>query len=155
MALKLFKKANFDSADYLLNTGMQFAEKTGDDELIAKFYIYQSNVHYFTKDANIGLHTLKQAYPYLTKVPSYELHNKYLMLGGMFFEKLQKNDSALHYYHQCELLNNRENPYRSWFVYTLTALMFQQAEAFTESEKYFNKAYELTKTRVTKPIRVL
>ena len=44
--------------------------------------------------------------------------------------------------------NNRNNhPYDNWIVYYNMAQMFKRSEAFSESEKYFNKAYDLTKPK--------
>lgn len=147
LAMKQFHKARFDSADYLLKKGTVFAEKTGNAELIATYIIQQSNIHLFWGQFEEGLAILKKSNAYLVKTNSSELHEKYLRLCGRFYENLLRNDSALYYYHQCEVLNNRENPYGNWIVYYNMAQLFKRSEAFSEAEEYFTKAYSLTKPK--------
>jgi two-component sensor histidine kinase len=146
-AMKYFRRAKFDSADYFFKKGVVFAEKNGDDELLARYNITHGNVFLVEGQFTKGLELLNRGYTYLSRISSYELHNKYLLMRGMCMEKINKSDSALFYYHQCELLNNRENPYRNWLVYCQTALLFQVADAFEEAEKYFKKAYQITKAK--------
>jgi two-component sensor histidine kinase len=144
-ALRHFKRARFDSSDYLFNKGLVYATRTGNDELIAKYYITQGNVFLMTGDFNRGLGLLNMGQPWLAKTSSYELHHKYLLIRGLLMEKMNKIDSAVYYYHQCELLNNRHNPYRNWLVYGQLGMLFLYNDAFEESEKYFRKSYEMTK----------
>lgn len=147
LANRNFRKARFDSAGYWLNKGIGFAQKTGNDELIFKYLMFQSNILFFREDYAEGLALLKKSYPYLARTSSYDLQRKYLLLSGRFYENLHRNDSAMYYYHECELLNNRQDPYQNWLVYYDIAQMFKRSEAFPESEKYFIKAYELTKPK--------
>ena len=145
MAMKYFRKARFDSAGYLLNKGVGFAEKAGNDELMADYLIQQSHILFFAEKFEEGLTLLRTAYPHLQHISPGDRTREYLLLTGRFFENLHHNDSALYYYHQCELLNSRENPYDNFRVYYNIAQMFKRADAFNESEKYFLKAYQLTK----------
>ena len=147
IAMKYFRRARFDSAGYCLNKGIGFAQKTGNDELIANYIIQQSRILFFAEKFEEGLASLKKAYPHLQNIAPGDLNREYLLLAGRFFENLNRNDSALYYYHQCELLNNRENPYDNFRVYYNIAQMFKRADALDESEKYFLKAYNLTKPK--------
>jgi two-component sensor histidine kinase len=142
-----FRKARFDSADFFLKKGFSFAERSGNDELIARYIIEQCYIHLFGEKFKTGLNELKKIRPHLAKTSSHELHMRYLLLTGRFYENLHHNDSALHYYHECETLNNSNNPYDNWRVYYNMAQMFKRSEAFSESEKYFIKAYGITKPK--------
>ncbi len=107
LSKKYFRKTRFDSAEYVLKKGMVFAEKTGNDELIARYMIEQGYILFFREDFKEGLGMLKKSYPYLAKTSADDLHKKYLLWSGRFYESLNHNDSALYYYHECEALNNR------------------------------------------------
>ena len=147
MAMKYFKRSRFDSAGYLLNKGIEFAEKTGNDELMVKYIIQQSYILFFAQKFEDGLAILRKSEPYLRRTASGDLHSRYLLLTGRIYENLNHNDSAMYYYHECEVLNDHDNAYGNWLVYYDIAQMFKRADAFDESEKYFKKAYELTKPK--------
>lgn len=146
-ARRCFMTAKFDSALALLDKGLPFAERTNDPELIAKYYMEVASANSFKGNRRHALDIIKKAAPWLTRTTSYDLHHKYLLMTGIFYKALPKNDSALYFYQQCEKMNNRENPYRNWLVYVEMALVFQYSEAFEESEKYYRQAYALTKSK--------
>lgn len=147
MARKYFRSSRLDSAGYFISKGFVYAEKTGNSELIAKYIVERSNLLFFRNDFEEGLAMIRKAYPYLVKTASSDLYKRYYLLTGRLHENLHHNDSALYYYHQCELRNNSIDPYSNWIVYYNIAQMFKRSEAFSESEKYFSKAYNLTKPK--------
>ncbi len=55
LGMARFKKGKFDSAAYLLNKGKVYAERTGDDALIASYSIQQSYIHLFREEFEQGL----------------------------------------------------------------------------------------------------
>jgi two-component sensor histidine kinase len=146
-ARKYFMSAKFDSAATYLDKGLVFAININDDELLAKYYIEQSSLASFSGDNKKSLVIIRKAVPHLDRIKSYDLHNKYLLLTGKYYNAVTKNDSALHYFQLCEKLNNTENPYRNWLVYVELGLLFQYAESPVEAEKYFKKAYEITRSK--------
>ncbi len=146
VAIKKFVRSRFDSASFYLKEGIRYAVKTRDDEFITYYYLSLGNASILDEKAKEGLVELKKAEPYLSKA-SYKLRMKYLLFSGMAFDQLNAVDSSLYYYHRCENLNNVNDPYSNWYVYGRIALLFQQAEDYEQSEKYFIKAYELTKER--------
>lgn len=141
------RKAKFDSASWCLNKGFPFAKKSKDDQLIAWYIAQQSEIFYFKREFEKGLSLMLKAIPYLSKTSSVALDNNILNFCGRFYENLNRNDSALYYYHQCEIVNNQKDPYRNWLVYYDIAQMFKRADAFIKSEEYFSKAYSLTKPK--------
>ncbi|MEO8415482.1 MAG: sensor histidine kinase [Ginsengibacter sp.] len=146
-AVNNLRKGKFQRADFLLNKGNVFAERTGDNKLIAMYIVQGCYIHLLTEEFKEGLSLLEKCYPHLAKASSYELNRKYLYLKGRFNESLHRNDSAIYYYHQLELLNNRENPYQNWVVFNQMGQMFKASDAYAEAEKYFSKAYNITKPR--------
>lgn len=147
LSRKNTRKAKIDSGLYYISKGMPFAILSGDDDLITKFIIEKSTLHFLQNDFTQGLLQLKQADKYLARIASTDLHTKYLIWNARFYEALHHSDSSMYYYHECELLNEKNNPYDNWLVYYNMAQLFKRAEAYDESEKYFNKAYALTKPK--------
>ncbi len=145
-AMKKFVRSDFDSAALLFLKAIPFAEKTGDEGLISKFHLSIANSYILGERPADGLSALQSASPHLHKKSIYDLRMKYLVFHGMAYGKLHKIDSALHFYHRAEELNNSENPYKNWVVNAQIALMFQQTNAYEEAEKYFRKAYDLTRS---------
>lgn len=145
LAMVHFKRAKFDSAEFFLIKGDPYATKTGDDALIASYLIQKAYVELFKIDYEKGLSLLQAAQPHTESADSYELSGKYLYLKGRLFENLHQADSALYYFHELEVLNKEENPYKNWMVYTLIARMYKKADAYEASEQYFLKAYQITK----------
>lgn len=144
---RLFLTAKFDSCLRVLDKGMVFAEKTRDAELLAKYHMERANTFSLKGNKRQAINVIKLSEPFLAKTTSYDLHHKFLLMLGGFYRGLPKNDSALYYLHQCEQLNNREDPYRNWLVYLEMGLVLQFSEAFEEAQKYFNQAYTLTKNK--------
>jgi two-component sensor histidine kinase len=147
LARKQTRKARLDSSRYFLDIGFPYAERSGDDRVITKYILEKSSLYFFKEEFIEGLTLLKKANPHLAKLSSVDLLTRYLVWNARFFENLHHNDSAMYYYHACELINEKNNPYDNWFVYFNMAQMFKVAEAFDESEKYFIKAYKLTKPK--------
>jgi two-component sensor histidine kinase len=147
LGMKHFIKARFDSAGVYFNRAAVFAQKTGNDSLLAKFYLAQCNALILKNDAAEGLLLLQKTRPFVTNIHSYKLQQRFFLLNAMAFERLSKIDSALYYYHECELLNSRTDPYQNWQVYAQTGFIFFRADAFEEAEKYFIKAYDITKAK--------
>jgi len=145
LAMQHFSRSNFDSAGFYLNKGAVFAEQTGDNETIIKYYLSLGNTFTLNNEADQGLIWLRKANAYITNSTSYEQRQKHVLFQGMAFARMQNTDSALLYYHQCELLNNELRPYNNWQVYNLAAKAMENADMNEESEKYFMKAHQLVK----------
>jgi two-component sensor histidine kinase len=147
VAMKKFYKHRLDSAAYYLNVGKTYAEKTGDNAFIARYYQSLGNSLSFSGKTEEGLSAIKRSGAYLSASSPYDLRMKYLMFNGILFEQLHKTDSAVFYFRQCELLNNLEDPYKNWLVYSQLAQMYERADNFTEAEKYYQQAYDLSKSK--------
>ncbi len=132
--MKHFVKSKFDSARFYFNRAAGFAEKTGSDSLVAKFYLAQSNAFILSNNTGEGLLVLNYLSSRFTNLPSYNLQERFLMLNAMGFERLHKIDSALYNYLQCELLNSRANPYKNWVLYSQMGFIFQQSDALAEAK---------------------
>jgi two-component sensor histidine kinase len=151
IARKVFRKGKFDSADYWLSRGYAFAEKMGDAETKARYNIEWANSQYMQGQFTRGLPYIYTALPLLNQTNSYELHNSALLVAGNCYAGLQKTDSALKYFFECVEYNNKNFPYRNWLPYTTIGEVFLQTDNFLESEKYYQKAYELTIAKDGKP----
>lgn len=147
LSRKYIRKAKMDSCSLCLRLGLPYALNTTNKELIAKYMIEIAAVHFMKDEFTAGIKQLKEAGNYLTSLYSVELQTKYLIWNARFYEALHHSDSSMYYYHECELLNEKNNPYDNWLVYYNMAQLVKRAEAYDESEKYFNKAYALTKPK--------
>ena len=147
VGMKQFYRHRLDSAAWYLNIGKGYAEKTADNSYIARYYQSLGNALSFSDKTEEGLSAIKKSGAYLSASSPYDLRMKYLMFNGILFEQLHKTDSALFYFRQCELLNNREDPYKNWLVYSQLAQMYERADNFTEAEKYYQQAYDLSKSK--------
>lgn len=146
-ALKHFYDTSLDSTAYFLNKGLPYAEKTTDNGFIAYYLLTLGNAYTLNEEPQNGLLALRKAKGFLDKVTEYPLHMKYFVFTALAFERLHQNDSALHYMHLAEALNNRTDPYRNWVVYTQIGNLFHRSEDYPQAEKYFSKAYEITKAK--------
>lgn len=146
-ARKNFRVAKFDSALFFYNKGIPFAERSGNEILLVNFFLEQANAASFMGSHRIALEMLNRCIPYLQYNPVYDLHNRYLLQRAKAHRAITHNDSALYYYRECEKVNLEKNPYRNWLVYADMAGMFQTAEAYEEAERYFKKAYDITRIK--------
>lgn len=151
LARKNFRKANFDSADYWLINGYFFAKKANDAETMAKYNVELANSQYMQGKYAKGLPFIYDAFSLLKNVDSYDLNNSALLIAGNCFSGLQKKDSALKYFFDCVEYNNKKFPYRNWLPYTAIGEVFLHTDNFTESEKYYQQAYNLTAAKEGKP----
>ncbi len=151
LARKNFRKGNFDSADYWLISGYQFAKKTNDAETMAKYNVELANSKYMQGKYAKGLPYINDAFSLLKNVDSYELKNSALLIAGNCYSGLQKKDSALKYFFDCVDYNNKKFPYRNWLPYTAIGEVFLHTDNFAESEKYYQQAYQLTAGKEGKP----
>jgi two-component sensor histidine kinase len=151
IARKTFRKAKFDSADYWLNRGYGFAQKTQDAEIIVKYNVEWANSQYMQGKYAKGLEYIYAGLPLLQNRVSYDVHNSLLLIAGNCHSGLQKKDSALKYFFECVEYNNLNLPYRNWLPYTAIGDIFMHTDNYNESEKYYRKAYELTAVKDGKP----
>ena len=142
-----FRNQRFDSAQYFLKDALKFANKTGDNHLMAHLYNSLGNTFIQDKKPSEGLVYLKKVLPYLSDNSTPELTFRYYIFTGMAFEDLNQVDSSMYYYHQAELVNNATIPYNNQWVFTKIGLLLQRAENYSEAEKYFLRAYNLTKPK--------
>jgi two-component sensor histidine kinase len=147
VAMKQFYRHRMDSAVYYLNAGKGFAEKTSDNSYISRYYQTLANSLLYNGKTEEGLSAIKRSGTFLSASSPYDLRMKYLMFNGILFEQLHKTDSAVFYFRQCELLNNKEDPYKNWLVYSQLAQMYERADNYTEAEKYYQLAYDLSRSR--------
>jgi two-component sensor histidine kinase len=151
IARKIFRKAKFDSADYWLNRGYGFAQKTQDAEIIVKYNVEWANSQYMQGKYAKGLEYIYAGLPFLQNRISYDVHNSLLLIAGNCHSGLQKKDSALKYFFECVEYNNLNFPYRNWLPYTAIGDVFLHTDNYNESEKYYRKAYEITIAKDGKP----
>lgn len=151
LARKSFRKARFDSVEYWLNKGQYHAEKSENNEVIARYHVERGNMKYMQGKFGEGIISIQKAKPYLAKTDSYDLHNSALLITGNCYNSMQKKDSALYYYQLCEKYNDEKYPYRNWLVYSLLGELFNHTDDNLKAEKYFKKAYELTLKKEGKP----
>lgn len=138
-----------DSALIWIDKGLETAKKMSNPEWIARFYIEKSNV-LLNSDKKKTLETLKLADPYMEQAKDYRIWQKYYMITAKCYKHLLKHDFALEYFMRCENLNNEHNPYLNWLVYIELGEMFDDADAVTEAQKYYEKGYTLTKSRAVR-----
>lgn len=150
-ARKNFRKGRFDSVAYWLNFGQTFADRSGDDERIARYYIEKGNMNFMMGKPGLGIPEIRKANNYLDYTDSYDLHNSALLIMGNCFAGLQQSDSALYYFRKCEEYNNVKFPYRNWLVYSAIADLYRQTEDNKNALLYFTKAYDLTLKKDGKP----
>jgi two-component sensor histidine kinase len=151
VARKVFRKAKFDSADYWLVSGYGFAKKTNDAEIMARYNVELANSQYMQGKYAKGLPFIYDAISLLKHVESYDLNNSALLIAGNCFNGLQKKDSALKYFFNCIDYNSKIFPYRNWLPYTAIGDVFLHTDNFAESEKYYQKAYDITAAKEGKP----
>lgn len=151
LARKNFRKGRFDSVEYWLDKGHQYAIKSGNDEVISRYFVERGNMFYMQGKFREGINILSNAKQYLAGTDSYDLHNSAFLITGNCYNSIQKKDSALYYYLLCEKYNNEKFPYRNWLVYSLIGELFSHTDDNQQAEKYFQKAYELTVKKEGKP----
>lgn len=144
-------KAKADSALYWLETGEVFAVNSGYAELMARYNIEKAGVACLKGRYRVALTELAKADPYLDQHDFYTLKITSLTTKANCYNFLDKKDSALHYYKQAEVYNNRNNPYRNWVVYTAMGELFNRADDTEEAEQYYLKAYNITVDKAGKP----
>ncbi len=81
--MKHFVKSKFDSARFYFNRAAGFAEKTGSDSLVAKFYLAQSNAFILSNNAGEGFLVLNYLRSRFTNLQSYNLQERFLMLNAI------------------------------------------------------------------------
>ncbi len=147
IAMKQFTRHRVDSTAFYLNVGKVYAERTGDNAYIARYYQFLGNSLSYSGRTEEGLAAIKTSGAFLTASSPYDLRMKYLIFNGVLFEQMHRTDSAIYYFRQCENLNNKEDPYKNWLVYSQLAQMYERADNFTESEKYYQLAYDLSRSK--------
>jgi len=151
IARKNFRKARFDSVEYWLDKGQFYADRSGNDEVIARYYVERGNMRYMQGKYQEGISALRKANPYLLNTDSYDLHNSAYLITGNCYNSMQQKDSALYYFRLCEKYNNEKFPYRNWLVYSVIGELFSHADDYQQAEKYFQKAYDLTQKKESRP----
>jgi two-component sensor histidine kinase len=151
LAPRYFLKAKFDSVDFCLSTGLPYAERSGDADLLAGYHLMKANINSMRGNFRKGLDDAGKATPYISKTTPYALHIKYFMSKANCFSSLDAADSALYYYQSAEKYNVERLPYANWAVYLAMGQLYVLADDYTEAEKYFQKAFDLTSTRSIAP----
>lgn len=151
IARKNFRKGRFDSVEYWLDKGQYYAERSANDEVTARYFVERGNMKYMQGKFSDGIENIRKAKKYLAGTNSYDLHNSAFLITGNCYNGLQKSDSAIFFYEQCEKYNNEKFPYRNYLVYSLMADVFSGADDFKKGEEYFQKAYNITVAKEGKP----
>ncbi|MBC7873376.1 MAG: sensor histidine kinase [Ferruginibacter sp.] len=146
-----FLKAKFDSVDLCLKAGLPFAERSGDVDLLAGYHLMKANINSMRGKFKMGLDDAEKASPFISKKTPYTLHIKYFMTKANCFSSLDAADSAIYYYQLAEKYNIEKLPYANWAVYLAMGQLYVLADDYTEAEKYFQKAFDLTTTRSIAP----
>jgi two-component system, sensor histidine kinase PdtaS len=147
LANRQYFRSRFDSAIYLLNKGMLYAEKAADEELLFRYLLALASAYNENRQHTEALRTLQRAAPLAKRSTVAELRLKYLMVNAFAYKRLHRTDSALHFLYAAEALNNAHSPYNNWAVYLQIALMFDQAGDYPEADKHFSNSFELAKTK--------
>jgi len=121
-----FLKAKFDSVDLCLKTGLPYAERSGDPDLLAGYYLMKANVSSIRGNFRAGLVEAGKAGPYISKATPYPLHIKYFMSKANCFSSLDAADSAIFYYQLAEKYNREKLPYGNWSISPWDSYMFWQ-----------------------------
>lgn len=146
-----FMKAKFDSAEFCLKAGLPFAEKCGDVDLLAGYHLMKANISSMRGKFKMGLDDAQKAAPYISKTTPYKLHIQYFMTKANCFSSLDAADSAIFYYQLAEKYNMDKQPYANWAVYLAMGQLYVLTDDHTEAEKYFQKALDLTSTKIVAP----
>ncbi|MES2776688.1 MAG: histidine kinase dimerization/phosphoacceptor domain -containing protein [Bacteroidota bacterium] len=146
-ARKYFQQGKFDIASQWLDEGIALVLPTNNDTLIAQFFVDKGNVFNMQGQPTKALPWLWQAKAKLERTLSYYNLNSCYLLLAKSHSRLDNADSTLYYHRKNEDLNNTYNPYRNWLTYLEMGTMFATMDNFNESEKYFEKAYALTRQR--------
>jgi two-component system, sensor histidine kinase PdtaS len=146
-ARKFFQRAKFDQAAQWLDEGMVYARRTNNDTLISQYYVEMGNTSIMRGQADKALQQLWNAKAGLGKTFSYYHLNSCYILLAKCHTKFDNSDSALYYYRKAEELNNTYNRYRNWITYVEMGSFFAGTSNFTEAEKYYEKAYQITKEK--------
>lgn len=146
-ARKYFQKVKFDSAMLWLNIGLPHALQAKNDTLISKYYVEKGNIGIMQGRTNEAVTDLRNAKYWLTKTFHYINQNSCYILLGKCFSKLNESDSALYYFRKSEEISAVHNSYRRWLTYIEMGSYFASAYNYLEAEKYYEKAYQLTKEK--------
>lgn len=146
-ARKYFQRAKFDSANLWLDAGLPRALNTYNDTLIAKYYVEKGNLAVMQSNTAQAMNYLWNAQAWSVKTFHYLNLNSIYILLAKCHVRLNDSDSALLYFRKSEELSAIHNSYRRWLTYVEMGSFFASAYNFSEAEKYFEKAYYLTKEK--------
>ena len=146
-ARKYFQRGKFDSAGIWLDAGLPYALKSGMDTLISQYYVEKGNLGFMQSKTQVSLTNLWNAQYWLNKTFHYHNLNSCYIVLAKCHAKLNNTDSALLYLRRSEELSSIYNPYRRWIAYQEMGSLFANADNFAEAEKYFEKAYQITKEK--------
>jgi len=142
---KYHLRFKLDSALLLFEKGLPFAQKAGDPNLIAIYFIVTSRTYRMQSKPQQALETIRKAAPFLgSKSPEATVEN-YLLNTAHYFKDMSVTDSALYYYRETEKVNNKFFPYENWAVYEGIAGIFAEKFEWDKAEEYYLKGYAITK----------
>jgi len=142
-----FQKAKFDLAIKWLDAGMPYAQGTGNDTLASQYYVEMGNAFMMKGEPAKAFTQLWNAMTSLNRTFSYHNLNSCYILLAKCHTKFDNSDSALYYYRKAEELNNSYNKYRNWITYLEMGSFFAGTNNFQEAEKYYQKAFYITKEK--------
>jgi two-component system, sensor histidine kinase PdtaS len=136
-----------DSAMKLILKGMPYAAATGNENNLVKYYHLKANIHFNANRYDLALQTLHEGRGYITDQTLPSLKAYYHMFYGSTYRRMNRFDSAMIHYRIAEEANNNSNSYRNYLVYLDIALMYRTADNWEEAERYYEKAYAITREK--------
>ncbi len=144
--------AKQDSAKILLDLATELALASKNPSIIARCYVDYANMYNLRSKFTEAGKYLQLAKPYLAATNSYELGITGILLQAHIFNMTGRKDSALYYYRKAESYNTeRGMPYRNFVVYLSLGELYNQLNDYSEAEKNFDKAYNLTSAKEGRP----
>jgi two-component sensor histidine kinase len=140
------KRGSFEQALELIEKGLPFA-MSANELLVSYYYTDRANISYMQSAFEKTKQSSYMAFPWFRKHFNFVNEQSVYILLGSTYARTGKPDSALYYYRLSEELCNKHNPYRNWVTYHEMGLFFDIEEKKEDAEKYYEKAYELTKTK--------
>ncbi|MBK8519489.1 MAG: hypothetical protein IPL54_00955 [Chitinophagaceae bacterium] len=138
---------NFDAMLTYLNAAKPIVIQLNDAGTAVRYYAYTGAYYDHKESYGEVVAECKKALVYFEQVtkPDFKRSCLFLIAKGYRHQKLY--DSAQKYFDHTEKLHNAYNPYLNWYVYSEKARMYQAADNINLAETYYDKAYQLTKTK--------
>jgi two-component sensor histidine kinase len=137
----------FDVMLTYLNAAKPIISELNDAPTAIRYYAYTGAYYDHKENYGEAVAECRKALPYFEKENKPEFKRSCLFLIAKGYRHQKLYDSAQKYFDLTEKLHNGYNPYLNWYVYSEKARMYQAADNINLAETYYDKAYQLTKTK--------